>query len=51
MSPDHIHYFDSAASAAIVLQQVIGDTDVVLIKGSRAAGLDLVVDMLCGGAS
>jgi UDP-N-acetylmuramoyl-tripeptide--D-alanyl-D-alanine ligase len=51
MSPDHVHYFDSPASAAIVLQQVIGDTDVVLIKGSRAAGLDLIVDMLCGGAS
>ena len=51
MNPDQVHFFDSPASAAVVLQQVIGETDVVLIKGSRAAGLDLIVDMLCGGAS
>ena len=51
MKPDQVHFFDSPASAAVVLQQVICATDVVLIKGSRAAGLDLIVDMLCGGAS
>ena len=51
MNPDQVHFFDSPASAAVVLQQVIGETDVVLIKGSRAAGLDLIVDILCGGAS
>lgn len=51
MNPDQVHFFESPTGAALVLQQVIGDTDVVLIKGSRAAGLDLIVDMLCGGAS
>jgi UDP-N-acetylmuramoyl-tripeptide--D-alanyl-D-alanine ligase len=51
LNPDQVHYFESPASAAVVLQQVIGETDVVLVKGSRAAGLDLIVDMLCGGGS
>ena len=47
MSPDSIHYFESPASAANVLQAVVGENDVVLVKGSRAAGMDILVEALC----
>jgi UDP-N-acetylmuramyl pentapeptide synthase len=51
MDPDHIHFFETPENAAAVLQLVVGTNDVVLIKGSRAAGLDKIVDSLCGGTS
>lgn len=51
MNPDHIHFFETPENAAGVLQVVVGSSDVVLIKGSRAAGLDKIVDSLCGGTS
>ncbi len=51
MNPDQIHYFETASSAATVLKQVVGSGDVVLVKASRAAGLDHIVDALCGGAA
>lgn len=50
MNPDQVHFFESSSSAAAVLHQVIGDRDIVLIKGSRAAGLEVIVDTLFGGA-
>lgn len=51
MDPDHIHFFETPENAAAVLQVVVGSSDVVLIKGSRAAGLDKIVDSLCGATS
>jgi UDP-N-acetylmuramoyl-tripeptide--D-alanyl-D-alanine ligase len=51
MNPDQIHYFETASSATLVLKQVIGSGDVVLVKASRAAGLDQIVDALCGGSA
>jgi UDP-N-acetylmuramyl pentapeptide synthase len=51
MNPDQIHYFETASSAATVLKQVVSSVDVVLVKASRAAGLDHIVDALCGGAA
>lgn len=48
MHPDRIHFFDTPQKAASVLQHVIGPEDYVLIKGSRAAGLDCIVESLCG---
>lgn len=51
MSPDCIHFFDSPANAASVLKVVVGADDVVLVKGSRAAGMDIIVDTICEVAS
>jgi UDP-N-acetylmuramyl pentapeptide synthase len=47
MNPESIHFFESPEVAATVLKPVIGPEDVVLVKGSRAASLDSIVDTLC----
>ncbi|MFM7188422.1 MAG: UDP-N-acetylmuramoyl-tripeptide--D-alanyl-D-alanine ligase [Armatimonadota bacterium] len=49
MNPDQVHFFETSEKAAAVLQVVVASSDVVLVKGSRAAGLDKIVDSLCGG--
>ena len=51
MNPDKIHFFETPANAASVLKLVIGCGDVVLVKGSRAAGLEQIVNTLCEGAA
>jgi UDP-N-acetylmuramoyl-tripeptide--D-alanyl-D-alanine ligase len=38
--------FDDASSACQMLQNLVKDYDVVLVKGSRAAGLEIVVERL-----
>lgn len=49
MNPGQIHFFETPELAAAALQVVIAPDDIVLVKGSRAAGLDYIVDALCGG--
>lgn len=51
MNPDKIHFFETPTNAASVLKQVIGSGDVVLVKGSRAAGLEQIVNALCEDAA
>ncbi len=48
MNADQIHYFETPEKAAAILQVVVGGDDVVLVKGSRAAGLERIVNSLCG---
>ncbi|MFY8052327.1 MAG: glutamate ligase domain-containing protein, partial [Armatimonadaceae bacterium] len=48
MNADQIHYFETPETAAAILQVVVGAEDVVLVKGSRAAGLERIVNSLCG---
>ena len=43
-----IHWFASASEAASLLPSVVTPPDVILAKGSRAVGLEAVVDALCG---
>jgi UDP-N-acetylmuramyl pentapeptide synthase len=38
--------FDDASSACQMLENLVKDYDVVLVKGSRAAGLEIVVERL-----
>jgi UDP-N-acetylmuramoyl-tripeptide--D-alanyl-D-alanine ligase len=44
---DRIHWFAEARDAAALLPAVVSPHDVVLAKGSRAVGLEAVVDVLC----
>lgn len=48
MCADKIHMYSDPESAAQVLGLVIMPSDTVLVKGSRVAGLNKVVDALCG---
>jgi UDP-N-acetylmuramoyl-tripeptide--D-alanyl-D-alanine ligase len=41
-------WFATAEEAAVGLAEVLGDNDVVLIKGSRSVGLEAVADRLTG---
>jgi UDP-N-acetylmuramoyl-tripeptide--D-alanyl-D-alanine ligase len=40
---DRVHRVADRAAAAATLRQVVRDGDVVLVKGSRGAALDLLV--------
>jgi len=47
---DRIHWFGTAQEAAMLLPSIVSTNDVVIAKGSRAVGLEAVVDALCGDA-
>jgi UDP-N-acetylmuramoyl-tripeptide--D-alanyl-D-alanine ligase len=44
------HHADDAVSAAALLRSVLRDGDTVLVKGSRAVGLEVVAAELAAGA-
>lgn len=44
---DRIHWFGTAREAAMLLPSIVSASDVVIAKGSRAVGLEAVVDALC----
>jgi UDP-N-acetylmuramoyl-tripeptide--D-alanyl-D-alanine ligase len=46
MSPADIHVAETNADAVAVLQGLIRPGDLILVKGSRAAGMDQIVDTL-----
>ena len=46
LAPDRIHVVPDAANALEVLRPRLRDGDVVLVKGSRGIGLDVLVDAL-----
>lgn len=45
-SPANVHHFDDAASAAPFVRDLVGEGDLVLLKGSRGVGLDRIVSFL-----
>lgn len=45
----HVDYVATSAEAASLLASTLGDGDLVLVKGSRGIGTDLVVTTLLGG--
>lgn len=44
MNMDYVYYFDNSKEAGLKLQEIIKQGDLVLVKGSRAIGLDRVID-------
>lgn len=48
-SPDR--WFGTAAEAAEDLAEMIGANDVVLVKGSRSVGLEVIADRLASGGN
>ena len=45
---DHLHQFETTAEAVSLLPMVVQPGDVVLVKGSRAMGLERIVEALGG---
>jgi UDP-N-acetylmuramoyl-tripeptide--D-alanyl-D-alanine ligase len=46
--PFQTHWFEDAKSAAVKAQTLVREGDLVLVKGSRSVGLELVVNALAG---
>jgi UDP-N-acetylmuramoyl-tripeptide--D-alanyl-D-alanine ligase len=45
-SAESVHHFDDAATAGPFVRDLIGQGDLVLLKGSRGVGLDRIVSLL-----
>lgn len=46
ITPDRVHFVDSAAEAVPIVQRVMRPNDTILVKASRGIGLDVVVNAL-----
>ncbi len=44
--PMHVRYFESAAAACNNVHDLVGNGDIILVKGSRSAGLEVLVEKL-----